>query len=200
MIRALRPAVDREHAVDLFARGLVGSARRVVLGPLRSVADVYLPFRLYQVTVERGVNREACILGLDSITGALDLYRFDGVPSAPDVIQVCTGNHPEPAVSARSALDILESRVKRMAYQRFGFMSGRIRVDMTAIEGELHVPYWVGFFGRGEAASMPAIMAASRRASSSLGATTLIVSCWRAVITAPRQSKKYEDSVRKTLG
>ena len=154
MIRAFRPSVEREHAVETFARGLVGGARCLVLGPLRSVADVYLPFRVYQVTIERGANLDACVLGLDAMTGALDLYRFDGVPSVPDVVEVRTRNHPEPVVSTTSARDILQSRIERMTYQRFGFMSGRIRVEMAAIDGELHVPYWVGFFGRGNEASI----------------------------------------------
>ena len=162
-IRAIRRRVTYQEAVEAFAHGLVGAARCLARGPLRSVADVYVPFQLYQVTVSHGARREALVLGLDAVGGILDLYRFDRIPEAIDLVDVWTRNHLEPVLSTTAAHEVLAARVKRMTYQRVGFLAvGRVHVDVQPIDVRLHVPYWAGFFGRRDAASL-VVMDAVRR-------------------------------------
>jgi hypothetical protein len=162
-IRALRLAVTREEAVKAFNDGLVGGMRRLALGPLRLLADVYVPFRLYQVTVGRGRRRETAVLGVDGVTGALDFYRFDVPPGPADLMDVCTRNHVEPVLVPAAADEIVASRVQRMMYGRVGFVAApHVRLEVRPIDRTVHVPYWVGFFGRREAASL-VVMDAVRR-------------------------------------
>ena len=161
-IRALRPCVTHEQAIDTFRRGLAGGARRLARGPLRSVAEVYIPFRVYVATLSRGVRREVVVLGVDAVSGVLDVYRFDGVPPAAEVVQISTRNHLAPILSTTTARDLLASRMRRLMYQRAGFLAGPFQFDAEPIDAVLHVPYWAGFFGRTEAASI-VVMDAVRR-------------------------------------
>ena len=63
-----------------------------------------------------------------------------------------------------AALEILASRIKRFTYQRVGFLAaGRVGVEVEPIDGILHVPYWVGFFGRGQTASLVVVDAVRHR-------------------------------------
>lgn len=163
-ISVLRPAVTRDDAIKAFNDGVVGGLRRVALGPLRSVADLYVPFRLYHVTIGCGRTCETAVLGVDGVTGALDLYRFDTVPGSADLMDVCTRNHVAPALSAAAAGEIAASRVKRIVFGRVGFLAApRVRLDVRPIEGEVHVPYWAGFFGRSDRASLVVIDAVRRQ-------------------------------------
>ena len=163
-ILALRAHVEREEAVEAFTHGLAGGVRRLALGPLRSVADIYVPFRLYQVSVGRDRNEERLVLGLDAVAGALDLYRFDDVPRSADLVHVRTRNHLGPVLSTSAASGILTTRVKRIVYQRVGFLAAApFRLDVQPVDQMLHVPYWVGFVGRGEAASLVVMDAVRRR-------------------------------------
>ena len=52
-IRALRARISRDAAIEALAGGVAGGVRRLALGPLRSIADVYVPFALFQVIVQR---------------------------------------------------------------------------------------------------------------------------------------------------
>ena len=87
----------------------------------------------------------------------------DGPPEATDLIDVWTRNHLEPILSTTAAHEVVAARVKRMTYQRVGFLAaGRVRVGVQPIDVRLHVPYWAGFFGRRDAASL-VVMDAVRR-------------------------------------
>ena len=163
-IRALRPAVTREDVIEAFGAGVAGGLRRLALGPLRSVADIYVPFRLYHVTVSCGRTRETAVLGVDGVTGALDLYCFDTVPGSADLIDILTRNHVTPALSAAAAGEIVASRATRIMYGRVGFLAApRVHLDVRPIDGEVHVPYWAGFFGRSDRASLVVIDAVRRQ-------------------------------------
>jgi hypothetical protein len=172
-IRALRSAVTRDEAIEAFAGGLAGRARCLTLGPLRSVADVYVPFRLFRVSIERcaasgaspatSVVIDRAVLGVDAVTGALDFYRFDREPGPGDVVGVESRNGVGAALPDAALHEIAAGRVRRMVYGRRGFLvAGRIHVSVQPIEGDLHVPYWAGFFGRRETARI-VVMDAVRR-------------------------------------
>src|SRR5438128_12687024 len=92
IVRALKPRIDRDEAVDAFTRGLSGAMRRVALGPVRSVADVYVPFRLFRIVVTRPRGDERMVLGIDAVTATLDLYRSDDPLPSNDLIHVATRN------------------------------------------------------------------------------------------------------------
>jgi hypothetical protein len=160
-IRTLRPRLTREQAIEILSSGLGGVVRRMCLGPLRSVADIYVPFRLYRVAIS---GRRAQYLAVDAVRGDLDLYEFDSIPDSPLLADVRTRNCVPARLSIDVSRNLLHDRVRRLTYQRVGFLaSGRLRVDVEPIELTVHVPYWVGFFGTGEVAAVTIIDAVRRQ-------------------------------------
>src|SRR5262249_24259919 len=146
-----------------FASGIPGGVRRLMYGPLRSVAQIHLPFRLHLVTIRRGRRNQCMVIGIDAVSGDLDLYRFDEPWPSQAVVQVRTRNHLEALLPSPAAGDIVAARVQRLMYQRVGFLAiGACRLDVQPVGDVLYVPYWLGFFGRRETASL-VVMDAVRR-------------------------------------
>lgn len=155
MVRALRPRVDRDGAVGAFTGGLAGAFRRATYGPVRSVAEVYVPFLPFEVVIRRPRGVERVVLGVDAVSATLDLYRFDAASSADDLTHVRTRNHLKPVVSVSTAHDAIVVRMQRLIYQRAGFLAaGRCHVEAAAAGDVISIPYWVGFLGRHETASL----------------------------------------------
>jgi hypothetical protein len=163
-IRTLRPHLTREQAIETLSAGIAGAARRLARGPVRSVATVHVPFGIFQVSVRCGGEGEQLVLGIDLVDGVLDLYRFDPPPHSHETEVVHTRNHVEPSLSTQDAAAALRSRVERLAYQRRGFLRpGHLEIDVDVVDEVIHVPYWVGFFGRAETASLVVVDAVRRR-------------------------------------
>ena len=155
MVRALRPRVDQKAAISAFSGGLGGVFRRATYGPVRSVAEVYVPFLPFDVTIRRPRGVERVVLGVDAVSATLDLYRFDAAASGDDLTHVRTRNHLPPGVSLSAAHDAIVVRVQRLIYQRAGFLAaGRVHVEAAVAGDVISIPYWVGFLGRRETASL----------------------------------------------
>jgi hypothetical protein len=163
-IRSLRPNVTREEAVAEFSpTGPRGLVRRLMFGPLRSVADFYIPFRLFQVEVCNAGKRDEYILGLEAVTGMLDLYHFDQIPDAAEIISLDTRNHPESRLDDARAQSLVIDKFQRALFSK-GFLQMReLSMVATPLPGDLHIPYWVGFRGSGMHAQVSVMDAVRRR-------------------------------------
>ncbi len=63
-ITALRGRVTREDALAAFQPGgFAGGVQLLVSGPLRSIAEAYVPFRLFRATVQSGSGDAGEIFG-----------------------------------------------------------------------------------------------------------------------------------------
>jgi hypothetical protein len=195
-ISTLRRRLTREEAIAAISRGFAGAVRQVARGPLRSLADVYIPYGVYKVTVRRGARREVIVLGIDLVGGVLDLYRFDRSSDLPEIEQVSTRNHMIAALSRRGAEDALRSRVKRLAHQQRGFLAaGEIAIDLEPIGSIVHVPYWAGFFGRAESASL--VVLDALRGSVEGAKLRQLVSAWlTGSVTSPDPSSTAQAGAR----
>jgi hypothetical protein len=131
-------------------------------GPLRSLADVYLPFRAYRVHIRNGQSSQVQIVAVDSVAGVLDLYSFDQLPGPEELVTVRTRNRLEPVLSDREAEHAVLHKVQRTLFQTGFFRMRELSITAEPFALELHVPYWVGFYGSGEAASLR-VMDAVRR-------------------------------------
>ncbi len=83
-IRTLKPNVSRSQAVEQFTGGALGFAREFVSGPLRSVADFYIPFLVFDVCITNRGEQQKQIWGIDAVNGSLDPYHFGQVPGTED--------------------------------------------------------------------------------------------------------------------
>src|SRR5437868_14304886 len=89
-IRSLRPNVSRDAAVEEFSRGAFNSMRALVFGPLRSVADFYIPFQLFQVEISNRGKIDQRVFGVGVVSGSLDLYTFEQLPGPDEVVFLVT--------------------------------------------------------------------------------------------------------------
>jgi hypothetical protein len=156
-IRSLRPNVTQEEALAALDRR--GGLLR---GQLRQVASAYLPFRLYQVEVVNRGGVKTALYGADAVTGQLDLYEFEAPPAACDLVTVTTRNAPSARLASPVALQLLENKVRRAVFQTGFFGVRALEIRARPLDVEFHVPYWLGFFGNGEQATLQAMDAVRR--------------------------------------
>lgn len=152
-IRSLRPNLSREQALARL-RPTHFLGRWLGRGPLRLLAEVYIPFRLYKVEIRNGGKCDHRLLALDSVAGTLDLYGFDHVPEEAETVEVETRNHPHPGIDTDRARELVAERVRRLLFLTGFFRVRDLAVSVEPLDFKFHVPYWVGFFGRGPEAQL----------------------------------------------
>jgi hypothetical protein len=163
-IRSLRPNVTREEALEQFSPGGPSDmVRRLLFGPLHSVADFYIPFKLFQVDIDNAGARETRVFGLEAVSGTLDLYQFDSIPDVAQVIVRDTRNCVLPELEDERASQLLLDKVRRELFSRGFFRMRDLKIAASPVPGDLYIPYWVGFRGRGQRANPLVIDAVRRR-------------------------------------
>ena len=163
-IRSLKPNVSREEAEKQFSSGGPRDVLRGLLfGPLRSVGEVYLPFRLFQVEVVNAGKREHHFLALDAVNGNLDLYHFDQIPSLSEVTVLETRNCPTAELDDAVAAKLVIEKFRRVLFSRGLFRLRNLQISAVPLPGEIYIPYWVGFRGHGQTAHLEVIDAVRRR-------------------------------------
>lgn len=147
-IRCFKPNVSREQAIQQFsARGPAALFRNAAFGPLRSVADLYVPFRLFRVEiVNRGIV-ETQLVALDVVSGTLDLYHFDRTPTDAETLQLDTRNAPPRQVPDILAAELVAAKLRRLLYTRGFFRMRGLQIAARPVNTPIHIPYWIGFRG-----------------------------------------------------
>jgi hypothetical protein len=163
-IRSLKPNVTREEAVAVFSAGGFSTRwRDAAFGPLRSVADFYIPFRLFQVKIVNRGKEENRILGQDVVNGSLDLYHFPELPSPGELIYRETRNCPPALLADELAQQMIVAKVQRFVFTAGFFRVRNLRITAEPVAGEIFVPYWAGFRGRDSRANLEVLDAIRRR-------------------------------------
>jgi hypothetical protein len=163
-IRALKANVTREQAVEQFSSiGLSKLLRNQAFGPLRSVAEFYVPFRIFRTRIEnRGVTDEN-LVALDAVTGTLDLFKFDRLPGDSETTFLETRNCAKAELENGRAVELVTAKLRRVLYSRGFFRMSNLAITATALEEELFVPYWLGFRGSDGNARVAVIDAVRRK-------------------------------------
>lgn len=162
-IRSLRPSVTEAEAVARFRGGLGALLPWLGGGSLRSLAAVYVPFRLYEVEIADGRRRQTSWFALDAVSGALDLYVFERAPGGDELVDVEARNRPEPRLDEARSLSLLEDKLRRVVFHTGFFRVRDLRFRAERSPLDLHVPYWVGFYGSGVVRRLRVMDAARRR-------------------------------------
>jgi len=163
-IRSLKPNVTHDEAVEQFSSGgFMEGARRLLRGPLRSVADVYIPFRLFQLELRNANRREVLHLALDAVKGDLDPYHLDQVPTESDVVMVETRNCLPARLDEGPLNDLIVAKFRRFVFSRGFFRLRSPEIRATPLPGEIFIPYWIGFRGRRDEVRFDVIDAVRRR-------------------------------------
>lgn len=147
--------VSRDRALATFRPpGPVGLVRTWRSGPLRCIADTYLPFFLFRVRIDNAGRQEERLLALDGVRGTLDLYTLQSVPKPEEIEELETRNLVEPTLDPATATAIVAEKVRRIVFATGFFKIRELHIRPEAVRLDLHIPYWIGFSGRGEAASI----------------------------------------------
>ena len=163
-IRALKPNVTREEAVRTFRSGGFGAAYwRIRSGPLQRIADAYVPFWVYRVRYEVGRARKIRFFALEAVQGALDLFEFPRIPADDELLTIETRNRLMPRLRPDAAEELLRMKVLRVLFQQGFFKMRALPVEIERTPVELHLPYWLAFYGNNGAAKCRVMDAVRRR-------------------------------------
>jgi hypothetical protein len=163
-IRTLKPNVTQEEALRFFRAGVFSATYwRIRSGPLQRIADAYVPFWVYKVRYEIGRARKARFFALDAVHGALDLFEFPRVPAENELVTIETRNLLLPSLQPEAAEELLRIKVLRVLFQQGFFKLRALKVEIERIPLELHLPYWLAFYGSNGTAKCRVMDAVRRR-------------------------------------
>jgi hypothetical protein len=159
-IRSLQRGMGYEAALRaLNAPGPLAVLRRRFTGPLRGIAEIYLPYRAYKVTVSDRQVPSAFYYAVDAAVGTLDPYQFDA-PLAPDAYtDVETRNVHLVRLDENQTSELAIEKVRRSIYARGFFRLSHPEITAELIQPEFYIPYWAGFYGAGQNASLTVLNA-----------------------------------------
>jgi hypothetical protein len=116
-------------------------------GPLRGMAEIYIPYRLYKVTVEdRGVRRARCY-AIDAASGALDPYEFANLPQPHEWTEVEKSDCYPVRLAEHETRSLAVQKLRRLLFSRGFFRLAYPQLTAELINSEFYLPYWVGFYG-----------------------------------------------------
>lgn len=162
-IRSLRPNVSRSEAEKYFTGGTFSLAR-MFHGPVASIADLYIPFRLFQVKVVSASREQGHVFGVDTVRGTLDPYEFSAAPREDEITLLETRNVLPTTLHADEARTQVLEKVRRLVFSRGFFRLRDVRFEAVEIPGEICVPYWMGFRGQDGQVRISVLDAVRRRA------------------------------------
>jgi len=166
-IRTLKPNVTREDAIRYFTAGVANRAMELIRGPVRSLAELYIPFRLFEVKIFSAGREQNQTLALDAVRGVLDLYQFPAADAEQEFLWLETRNVlPVVADESQSEEQLkhrLIEKLRRMIYTRGFFRVRDLKIEAVPIPGEICVPYWVCFRGSSERVHLAVLDAVRRR-------------------------------------
>jgi hypothetical protein len=151
-IQTLKPNVTQQEALRTFSgAGISTLYWRIRSGPLRRIADVYVPYWLYLVQYNMGRAAHSAFFAIDAVNGSLDLFTFPRIPGAADLVSIHTRNYVVPSLQPSGAEALLRQKVLRVIFQQGFFKVRGLNLEIERNPIQLHVPYWLGFYGHGAA-------------------------------------------------
>ncbi|HKD50062.1 MAG TPA: hypothetical protein VKB90_04645 [Candidatus Acidoferrum sp.] len=146
LIRVLKPNVTQHEALCAFsATGFSSLYWRIRSGPLRRIAEVYVPYFLFRVKCG---NARPRLFAMDAVDGSLDLFEFPRIPEEGAFQAAPDRNRLKAALSEEQAAALLREKALRIIFQQGFFQLRNAHLEISFVPGELHLPYWLGFYGR----------------------------------------------------
>jgi len=162
-IRSLRPNVTREQAIQHFSAGALNRVANLTRGRIRSLAELYIPYRSFRVKITSGGREQSRIFALDAVQGVLDLFEFPAHPAASDLLTIETRNVLPSSLDELQLRDRIIAKVRRIVFAQGFFKLRDLQINADIIPGEYCVPYWVCFRGVHERAHLAVLDAVRRK-------------------------------------
>ena len=151
-ISALKSGVSQSDALRKFnAFGPSKLFRSLRLGPLQRIAEVYVPFHLFRVDYDLGREHQSRLFAIDAVECSLDLFEFAAVPQPDELAQLETRNALPANLSGGAAQHLLREKVLRVVFQQGFFKLRDANLTTTHVPIDLHLPYWLAFYGKNTA-------------------------------------------------
>jgi hypothetical protein len=158
---ALKPNVTKEEALRAFSgSGLTALYWRLRGGPLQRIAEVYVQYYLFRV--ESGTGRPR-LFAIDAVDGSLDLFEFGRVPEEREMLPLAGRNRMPAKLPEDRATEILRDKVLRIMFQQGFFKVRDAGLQIIREQRDLHLPYWLGFYGQDGALRCRVMDAVRRR-------------------------------------
>jgi hypothetical protein len=145
----LEPKINLAQAT----RALKGPVRELSRGRLAMVLDFYIPYRIFEVTLNCADEVARKVLAIDAVTGHLDPYAFEAWPVKGQRRLISSDRVCATAISEARALELAEEKTRREVY-----VKGFFRIKAPQINGSyvetIHIPYWVGVYRRSDRANI----------------------------------------------
>jgi len=162
-VAAVRVNVSQEDALRQFAGGIAGRIAYAIFGPLKTLAQVYVPFELFEVRITNNGTEQLSVVGLEAVNGVMDLFHFEMKSLERQRVQVPTRNDLKPVLDKSLGSRIVQDKVRRALYGKAFWTLRRCSIAVKPLDEILYVPYWLGFRGRGPQARISAIDAVRRQ-------------------------------------
>lgn len=163
-IQALKPNVTQEEALRVFRSGFFSSAYwRLRSGRMQRLAQAYVPFWMYRVRYQIAGVEKTHYFALDAVHGTLDLFEFPRVPDQDALLSLRTRNRIEARLSEEAARELLRGKVLRALFQQGFFKMRSLAPQIERVEVDLHLPYWLAFYGHNGIAKCRVLDAVRRR-------------------------------------
>lgn len=160
-MRVLKPNVTQEEALRAFSSaGLSSLYWRIRSGPLRRIADVYVPYFLFRIKCG---NAQPRLFAMDAVDGSLDLFEFPRIPGEGEFQVARDRNRLKATLSEEQASGLLRDKALRIIFQQGFFQLRNAHLEITFVPCELHLPYWLGFYGHENSARCRVMDAVRRR-------------------------------------
>jgi len=143
LINYVKPNITREQAVAKF-RGGFSELRH---GRLRVAVDFYIPYRLFRISWNDRRSSADTFLAADSVTGKLDLIRFDEPPAEDHRSGVDTTMFAVERINEEEACRLVREKMMRSVFMKGFFKLSGVNVGIE-LATSLHIPYWVGVYER----------------------------------------------------
>jgi len=100
---------------------------------------------------------------MDAVDGSLDLFEFRTAPTGAELVEVQTRNELPSSLAEERALEILRDKALRIIFRQGFFKMREASLEIEALPGEIHLPYWLGFYGASDGLRCRVMDAVRRR-------------------------------------
>jgi hypothetical protein len=154
------PVLKSEMNRDAALRRLwPSSIQRWLSGPLRAVAEIHIPYRLYKITVQDRGSEQVRYYAVDAASGKLDPYEFQALPEAEKWIEVETRNSHPIRLSESDTQKLALEKIRRILFSSGFFRLSHPQFTTELVISEFYLPYWAGFYGDEQNVSLKVINA-----------------------------------------
>lgn len=152
---SLRSNITRDSAQrKMSASRGCGLLQRWLHGKLIALAEIYIPYRLYEVTIhDRGAQARR-YFAVDAAVGTLDPYEFTAPPESDNSIDLEIRNCHPILLDEQRTQQLAIKAARLSLFSRGFFRLSNPVIAARVFHADIYVPYWIGFFGHEENLSL----------------------------------------------